>query len=125
VQAGLAEGGGLLVADEGADGQGGAEQVGFRVAMVAAAGVNFWQQFTRDVEQLQEFVVPVAAVQVVEQGAGGVAGVGSVLAPVGEFPQQPAVDGAKGQLAPSCAGTGIGQVVEQSFQLAAGEVGIE
>src|SRR3546814_2940424 len=51
-----------------------------------------------DVEQGEQFVVPVEGVEVHEHGAGGVGDVGAVDAAAGaagEVPQQPGVDGAE------------------------------
>jgi hypothetical protein len=81
LQAGLAEGGGLLVAGQPADGDGRAEQRGGRLAEHAAAVHDLRQQRGGDVEEGQQFGVPALAVDVEEQGAGGIAGIGDVRAP--------------------------------------------
>ena len=60
-----------------------------------------------------------------QQGAGGVAGVGDVAGAGGELPHQPAVDGAEGQLSGRGPGAGIRDVVEQPRQLGGGEIGVQ
>jgi hypothetical protein len=64
-------------------------------------------------------------VQVEEQRARGVAGVGDVQPAAAQLPHQPAVDGAEGELAALGALARAGDVVEQPGQLGGGEIGIE
>ena len=72
----------------------------------------------------QQVFIPAAAVDVEEQGARGVRGIGDVRAPAREIPGQPAVDGAEGQLAALGPGAGAGDVVEQPLELGAGKIGV-
>ena len=73
----------------------------------------------------QQLLVPVAAVDVEQQGARGVGRVGGVHLAAGQPPEQEAVDRAEGELA------GLGRraravdVVEQPGDLGGGEIGIE
>ena len=65
-------------------------------------GPDLGQHRPRDVEDLQQLVVPVEPPQVHQHGAAGVGHVGEVHAAVGaagQVPQQPAVDGAEQRLA--------------------------
>ena len=121
--AGLAEGGGLLVAGDARDRDRTAEPGGVGDADLAAAGHDFGQHRGRDAEQVQQFVVPAQAVDIEEHGAGGVAGVGDV-APA-QFIGEPAVDGAEGQFAALGAHAGARDVGEQPFELGRGKIGVE
>ncbi len=83
------------------------------------------QQGTRDVEEAQQIVVPVAGVDVEEQRAARVRRVGDVRAAFGEVPDEPRVDGAEGELAAGRARAGAGHVIEQPLELGAGEIGVD
>ena len=125
LEAGLADGGRLLVAGDAEDGDGGAEdrRLGHPVGGIAVAHLG--QHGARHVEQREQIVVEGALGDVVEQGARGVGGVGGVHLAAGEAPDQEAVDGAEGQV------PGLGEraralhVVEQPGDLGGGEVGIQ
>ncbi|OIQ78337.1 hypothetical protein GALL_399530 [mine drainage metagenome] len=123
--AGLAEGRRLLVAGDAGDGHGLAQPLGLAVAIDLAARTDLGQELARHVEQAQQFLVPLARVQVEEQGARSVGDVGDMAASAGELPDQPGVDGAGGELAAGGARPRLRNVVEQPLQLGAGEVGIE
>ena len=91
-----------------------------------AGGVaHVGQHASGDVEQGQQFVVPLAAVDVEQQGAGGVGGVGCVDGAFGQAPEQEAVDGAERQVA--CFGGGAGAVdgIEQPGDLGGGEIRVQ
>ena len=60
-----------------------------------------------------------------EEGACGVAGIGDVQCPGGEVPGQPAVDRAAGELTGKSALAGTGDMVEKPGKLSTGEVGVE
>src|SRR5581483_4411255 len=59
------------------------------------------QHRTRNVEQGEELVVPLAAMDVVEHGATGIRCIGHMACAGGEIPHEPAVDGAECELAAS------------------------
>jgi hypothetical protein len=62
---------------------------------------------------------------VVEQGARSVGAVRDVAVAAGEVPDQPAIDGAEGQLALLGAGASAGDIVQDPCDLGAGKVGVE
>jgi hypothetical protein len=72
-----------------------------RVAVAEFGGGVFYfrQHRTRHAQQFQEFVVPFAGVDVEQQRARGVGGVGRVHTASGQPPQQIAIDGAEQQFA--------------------------
>src|SRR6185295_14999331 len=100
--AALAEEGGLLVAGNSCDWDGGAEEICISVNF--AGGFYFGKDRAGDLQEFEEFVIPIAGGDVVEHGAGGVAGVGDVEGAAGEVPDEPGIDGAEGELA----GGGLG-----------------
>jgi hypothetical protein len=61
--------------------------------------MHFGQHGARDVEQRQQFVIPLVAVDVEEQAARGVADIRGMDGATGQLPQQPGVDGAEGEFA--------------------------
>ena len=124
-EAGLADGGGLLVAGDAEDGDFAAEEVGAGHAELGGAVADLRQHGEGDVEELADVGVPAAFADVVEQGAGGVGGVGDVGRPAGELPDEVAVDGAEEELAAGGAVAGAFGLVEDPFELGAGEVGVE
>ncbi len=94
-------------------------------AEIGGAIAHLGQHLHRDVEQVADVGSPAALVDVVEQRARGVGGVGDVRLAAGQLPDQPAVDGAEQQLAVSAPRPCAVDVVEDPFQLGAGEIGIE
>ena len=69
--------------------------------------------------------VPLALDDVVEQCARGIGHIGDVVLAAGEMPDEPAIDGAEGELAALGAGACAGHIVENPRDLGRGEVGIE
>ena len=124
-EAGLAEGGGLLVAGHAGHGHGSPEHGCRRLAEHATGRPHMRQHRWRDVEEPKQFIVPLQGMDVEQQGARRVAGIGRMHAATGQLPQQPAVDGAECQLAGLGARTGTGHVVQQPLQLGGGEIGIQ
>ena len=124
-EAGLAEGRRLLVAADARDRDRSPEQRRIGLSAHPAAGHHARQQGGRDAEALEQHRVPVHRVQVEEQRARGVAGVGHMQPAAAQVPHQPAVDGAEGELAALGAGARIGDVVEQPGELGGREVRIE
>lgn len=78
-----------------------------------------------DVERAHQVGIPLAGVDVPQQGARGVGYVGHVQAAARELPHQPAVDGAEGELAARGAFAGTVHVVEDPAQLGAREIRID
>jgi hypothetical protein len=66
-ETGLAKKRALLVAGHAAYHHRGAEELGFRLAEAVAGRMHFGQHGARDVEQRQQFVIPLVAVDVEEQ----------------------------------------------------------
>ncbi len=122
LQAGLTEQRGLLVAGHAGDGNVQTAQTchGQR----AAVGHDGGQHGAGHAQQRQQLVVPVAGVEIAQQGAAGIADIGEVGRAAAQVPYQPAVDGACGQLATFSAGAGAGNVIEQPSQLGGREIGV-
>ena len=75
-----------------------------------------------DVEQLR---VPLALHDVVEQRARSIGHIGHVAMAAGQVPDEPAVDGAEGQLAALGAVARALHVIEDPLDLGGGKIGIE
>jgi hypothetical protein len=88
-------------------------------AEICGAVAHLGQQAGRHAEQGQQFGVPLARVDVEQQGAGGVGRVGGVHGPGRQSPDQEAVDGAEGQLAPVRPRARSFDIVEQPRDLGA------
>ncbi len=125
IQARLAEGRRLLVAGDPGNGNTRTEQAGGGFTVNFAARPDLGQQASRHAHCAQQIVVPVADVNVVQQGAAGIAGVGDVQRAAGKVPHQPGVDRAEGQLAALGAFARAGDIVEQPADLGAAEIGVE
>ena len=124
-QAGLAERGRLLVARHAADRHLGAEQVALGDPEIGAAVPDLGQDRPGDVQQPEQVVVPILGMDVEQHGAGGVGGVGGVDAAAGEAPQQEAVDGAEGEVAPLGGVARASDVVEEPSDLGGREIGVD
>ena len=94
-------------------------------AINLAAGTNFRENFRRDIEQAQQFFIPLPRMQIVEQGTRCIRCIRHVAGTAAEVPEQPAVDGAEGQFAAPRTVAGAGNMIEQPFQLGAGKIGVE
>ena len=116
---------GLLIADKGEDGQRALEDAGFRRAVIGGGVAHLRQQGAGDAEERQQPLVPGLAMDVEEQAARGVGGVGRMDAPAGQPPEQEAVDGADGKLARRGALARLGHILQQPGDLGRGEIGIE
>ena len=125
LEAGLAEGGRLLVADERGDRNALAEEGAVGLAVDGARRLDLGQHGPRDVEDPQQFVVPVERVDVVDQRAAGVAVIGDVPFAAGEPPGQKGVDGAEQDFAFFRPRAQAGDRVEQVGDLGAGEIGVD
>ena len=92
-------------------------------AVGGTAWVDLGQQAAGDALPGAEIVVPVFAVQIPEHGAGGVGAVGGVDFAVGETCDEPAVDGAGGEVTGGEV-AGAGCVLQRPGDFGAGEVGV-
>ena len=84
------------------------------------------QHLPRNVEERQQFVVPVQRLQVHQHGAAGVGDVGDVhpaARPAGQIPQHPGVGGAEDRVAVLGVAAHPVDVLQDPLHLAAGEVG--
>ena len=124
-EAGLAKQRALLVTRHTADTDGVAQQVGRNVAKVGAGRQHLRHQRLGYAQQRQQFVVPLVGVHIEQHGARGVAHIRHVHLAVGQLPDQPAVDRAKGQFTALGRIARIGHVVQQPLQFGAREVGID
>ena len=86
---------------------------------------HFGQHLRWDVEQLQHARVPFTRADIVKQRARGIGGICRVNFAAGEPPNEEAVDGAEAQFALFSAGAGTFHIVQEPFDLGAGEIGIE
>ena len=101
-----------------------AEQGGADFAEVRGTGLNCWHQVGGNVQGGQQLVVPLIGAHIEQHGARGIADIGGVHSAFGELPDQPAVHGAKGQFTVGSQRTRAGHVVQNPFQLGAGEIGV-
>ncbi len=124
-EAGLADGGCLLVAGDAVDGDGGAEMLGRGGAEIGSVVEHFGQDGCRHAEELQQVRVPFICADIVEHGARGVGGVGDVARAVGQLPDEEGVDGAEGELALFGALPGARHIVENPSELGGREIGVE
>src|SRR5919109_1600278 len=91
----------LLVAGDSADGKRAAEERLRRGhTETAARCLDGRKDVLRDAGKLERLTRPLESVYVVEHRAGRVGRVGCVHGAAGELPDEPAVDGSEGQLAP-------------------------
>ena len=122
---GLAKQRALLVTGHAANVDGSAQHWGGGIAKMAGRGLHLGHQRTRNVQQVQQVLVPGIAVHIEQHGAAGVAHIGDVALPLGELPDQPGINRAKSQLAALGSGARTGHMVQQPLQLGGGEVGID
>ena len=83
------------------------------------------QHRARHVQQLEKIVVPCAGVDIKEQRARGIGGVGRVHLSAGEAPQQVTIDSAEQQFAAHRACTRARDIIEDPGDLGAGKIGID
>ena len=85
-KAGLADGGGLLIARDAEDRNLASEKVGAGGAIVGGAVAHLGEHGHRHVQQVADGLAPPALADVVKQCAGGVGGVGGVGLAAGQLP---------------------------------------
>ena len=124
-KAGLADQRRLLVAGHAQHRQRRAQPVGVGLAEVRRAVQHLGQQAGGDIEQLEQMFIPLLGVDVEQQRARRVAGIGAVRAAAGQAPEQEAVHRAEAQLAARGACTGARHVVEDPAQLGRGKIRID
>ena len=110
----LAEEGGLLVAGDAADGHFMGEERGLGHAVHLGTGTDFGHHRRGDVQQFQEFGIPLQRMDVEQHRAGGVGDVGHMDLAAGELPDEPAVHGAEAELAGLGLLAGAGHVAGSS-----------
>ena len=101
------------------------EEMGGGLAVHLAGRTDFRKHGGGDAEDVQQFLVPGAGMDVEQEGAGGVAGIGAVQFSPGQVPEEPAVHGAEQELARLGPGPRVRHVVEKPGELGAGEVGVD
>ena len=95
------------------------------LAVDLARAAHLRQHAARHAQRAQQLVIPLERVDVEQQRARRVAGVGDVQAAVGELPEQPRVDRAERELAGLGARARAVDVVENPGELRAREVRVE
>ena len=126
VEAGLAEQGGLLVTGDTGNGDLGATEHFLGGGTVDLAGwPDLGQHRPGNIEGLEQSVVPVEPFDVEQHGARGVGDIGQVAFAAGQVPHQPAVHGAKQQIAGLGALLSTVHLVEDPANLGGGEVGVD
>ena len=125
LEAGLTDQRGLLVASHTHDRYGRTQPVSFTDPEVTGAIADLRQQAARDVEQFEQLLIPLLAMDVEQQGARSITGIGTVHLATGQAPQQEAVHGTEAQLATRRTLAGTGHLIEQPAQFAGGEIGID
>src|SRR6267378_8091044 len=75
-------------------------------------------------QQIQQLRIPLTHVDVVEERARSIRGVGDVRAVAGEMPDEPGIDGAEGELAALGARSRAGNMVQEPGDLGAAEIRI-
>ena len=122
-QAGLPEGGCLLVAQDSGDGYP-VEFAGLRDGSdLFGGGNNTGEHGLGDSQRRAQLSVPLQRVKVHQHGAGSVGDVRAVYIPLGEPPHQPGINGAKRQLTGVCPCPCSRNIVEDPGDFRAGEVG--
>ncbi|MGY3134299.1 hypothetical protein ACVWZM_004981 [Bradyrhizobium sp. USDA 4501] len=116
---------GLLVAGNPGDRDRAAEQVRRALAEPGGGILHLGKHRARYAQQPDEVIVPGAGMDVEQQRARGVGGVGGVDSPAGEPPQQIAVDGAEQEFAALGALARARHVIEDPGDFGAGEIGID
>ena len=122
-ETGVAEKGGLLVARAAGYGNGPAEQSGFRLSERPRRGHDFRKHGLRNIEDLQQLLVPDAGSNVVQHGPRRVRRIGAV--PAGELVQQPGIDGPEKYLAPFGARPQAGKLPEKPHELRSRKIRIQ
>ena len=121
----LAEEGCLLVARNAPDGHRLTEERGLSMAIHLAARPHLGHQRPWDVEEAQQFLVPLQGVNIKQHRARGVGGIGDVQSAARELPYEPRVHRAEAQPSLLSPLAGAGHMVEHPFYLRSAEVGVD
>ncbi len=121
----LPDGRGLLVARDAADRDGTAKEIRAGFAKIGGAILDLGQHGHGDAQLVADGLGPMAFADVVEHGARGVGGVGDMNLAARQVPDDPCVDGAKGQFARLGPRANTVHVIENPSQFCAAEIGVE
>ena len=124
-EAGLAEGRRLLVTRVAGHADGASEERGVGLSVDLARALDLGQHAPRDAEEGEQLVVPGHLVDVEQEGAAGVAGIGGVDAAAREAPEEEAVHRPEQHVPLRRARAQPGDRVEQVLDLRAREVGVQ
>ena len=119
------EGGGLLVSSDAGDRDRRAKELAVSLAKDTARVPDLGEHLAWDVQDREQLLVPLLAMDVEEQRATGVRGVGRVHPPPGQPPEQEGIDGPGENLASRRAASQSAVPVEQVLELGAGKIRIE
>ena len=124
-KAGLAEEGRLLVACRTGNFYLAAEVHRVSVLIKTAGRHRLREHTFRDVQLLQDLVVPLQRVNVEHHGAAGVGIVGDVQFSAGQLPDEPGLHGAKEQFSPLSPFAGTGDMIQYPLELGGREIGVD
>ena len=115
----------LLVTRDATNGDLIAQPLSLGASVIGAGGQHLGQHLGRHFQGLQQGLVPLARLDVEEQGARGVADVGGVDSTARELPNEPAVHGAKSQLPRLGGGACTWHMVQDPRHFGAREVRVQ
>lgn len=124
-KAGLAEEGRLLVACRTGNFYLAAEVHRVSVLIKAAGRHRLREHTFRDVQLLQDLVVPFQRVDVEHHGAAGVGIVGDVQFSAGQLPDEPGLHGAEEQFSPLGPFAGAGDMIQYPLELSGRKIGVD
>ena len=125
IKAGLSEEGCLLVTGSTGNGDGCAEKLGGSVPINPTGGNGLWEHGRRDIQQLQNLLIPLQSVDVEQHGSGGVGIIGYMNLSAAELPDQPGFHGAEQKLPIVCQLPCSGDVFQNPADFGAGKIGID
>ena len=112
----------MLIASDTGNRNRAAEHIG--LAINFAGGPDLRKDRAGYAKNFKEFLVPLAGPNIEKHGTRSIAGISDVLASAGEIPNEPGIDGAKGEFSAFGFGLGIGNVVENPLQLCSRKIGV-
>src|ERR1051326_5593494 len=96
-----------------------------RLCIHGARSSNFRKQFSRDIQNGKQFLVPGLRVQIEQHRPRGVAGTGDMQRAGGEIPSQPGINSSKSQLATIRALPSARHVIQKPADFAAGKISVD
>ena len=108
-----------------ADGDGRAQNLVVNDAELCRRIQHLRHHRRRDIEELEQIVIPTLVDDVEQVGAGRIADVSDMTLSTGQLVDQPAIDGAECQFAAAGARAGAVHCVQYPGDLGGGEVGVE